>query len=263
MEARADRLRPAMGAGARAGLLGLLAMAGLTAFLSIRPEQPLFLALTALAAGAGAEAAVRAHPRWHDSLPAALSYALLPVLATVGAALFIDAAVDGYARVFAGLAAGAAIGLLLYGEYHAVSVDDPLFGAARLALAAATYLTALALFTVTFASALDLPASAAVIGVVGFALAFDLLRESRGRGASSLLAALAIGVSLAELRLALYFFPLDELLTGALLIIGFYVATGIVHHLLDDDLDPPTLAEYALVASVSAAVVVIARIYVS
>ena len=62
MEARAGRLRPAMGAGARAGLLGLLAMAGLTAFLSFRPEQPLFLALTALAAGAGADATVSVPP---------------------------------------------------------------------------------------------------------------------------------------------------------------------------------------------------------
>lgn len=246
----------------RAVLLGLLAMAGLTAFLAIRPEQPWILALTALVAGAAAEAAVRSHPRWEGGIAAALSYALLPALAVAGAGLFIDAAIEGYARVVAGLAAGAATGLILYGEYRAVDAGSAFFGAARLALAAATYLTALALFTVTFASGIGLPASAAATGAIGFALAFDLLRESRGRGASSLLAAIAIGVSLAELRLALYFFPLDDLLTGALLIIGFYVATGVVHHLLDEDLDRTTLAEYAVVASVSAAVVVVARIYV-
>ena len=42
---------------------------------------------------------------------------------------------------------------------------------------------------------------------------------------------------MAELRLVLYFFPLDGLLAGALLIIGFYLATGLVHHLLDHDLE--------------------------
>ena len=33
----------------------------------------------------------------------------------------------------------------------------------------------------------------------------------------------------------LYFFALDGLLAGALMIIGFYLATGLVHHLLDHD----------------------------
>ena len=104
----------------RAALLGLLAMAGLTAFLAIRPEQPWILALTALVAGAAAEAAVRSHPRWEGGIAAALSYALLPALAAAGAGLFIDAAIEGYARVVSGLAAGAATGLILYGEYRAV-----------------------------------------------------------------------------------------------------------------------------------------------
>lgn len=59
----------------RAALLGLLAMAGLTAFLAIRPEQPWILALTALVAGAAAEAAVRSHPRWEGGIAAAGSRA--------------------------------------------------------------------------------------------------------------------------------------------------------------------------------------------
>lgn len=94
------------------------------------------------------------------------------------------------------------------------------------------------------------------------ALALELLRESRLVGPSSLLVSLAVGLSMAELRLALYFFPLDGLLAGALLIIGFYLATGLVHHLLDHDLEFATMAEYLLVGGVGAAAVVITRIYV-
>ncbi len=236
-------------------------MAGLAAYLNFRPEQHWILALTALIAAAGVESAVRSHPDWRGSAFGSLSYALLPLLGVLGAGLFIDEAVSGYARMAAGLAAGAATGLLLYAEYHAVSPTRPLFGSMRLVLAVVTYLVALALFTVFFTHDLNLPASAAAVGVLSFALALDLLRESRGRGASSLLAALAIGISLAELRIALYYFPLDDLLTGALMIVGFYVATGLVHHLLDDDLTPSTIVEYLVVAGVSTAVVVIARQY--
>lgn len=240
-------------------VLGLLAMAGLAAYLNIRPEQHWILALTALITAASVEGAVRSHPEWRGSHLGALSYALLPLVAVLGAGLFIDEAVDGYGRMVAGLAAGAATGLLLYAEYHTISPAQRLFGSMRLVLAVVTYLAALALFTVFFTRDLNLPASTAAVGVLSFALALDLLRESRGRGASSVLAALAIGVSLAELRIALYYFPLDDLLTGALMIIGFYVATGLVHHLLDEDLTPSTVAEYLVVSGVSAAVIVVAR----
>lgn len=240
-------------------MLGALAMAGLAAYLNFRPEQHWILALTALIAGVSVESAVRAHPEWRGGAFGAVSYALLPLVAVLSAGLFIDEAVTGYGRLAAGLAAGAATGLLLFAEYHSIAPGRPLFGPMRLVLAVVTYLAALAMFTVFFTQDLNLPASAAAVGGLSFALALDLLRESRGRGASSLLAALAIGVSLAELRIALYYFPLDDLLTGALMIIGFYIATGLVHHLLDEDLTPATVAEYFVVAGVSTTVVVVAR----
>ena len=237
-------------------------MAGLVGFLNIRPEQPWILAVTVIAAAISVEGTVRTHPRWRGDIVDAVMYTLLPTLAVLGAGLFIDEAIDGYARVGTALAAGAAIGLICYGEYHTVALGTPMFGTMRLVLAVTTYLTAFALFTVFFSRNLELLYATAAVGGIGFALALELLRESRRRGPSSLLAALAIGISMAELRVALYYFPLDDLLAGALLIVGFYLATGIVHHLLDEDLDTATLAEYLVVAAVSAGVVVIARISV-
>jgi hypothetical protein len=55
--------------------------------------------------------------------------------------------------------------------------------------------------------------------------------------------------------------PLDSL-RGALLIIGFYLATGLVHHLLDRDLEWATTAEYLIVAAVGTAAVVVTRVFV-
>ncbi|MCC6383008.1 MAG: hypothetical protein IT304_10915 [Dehalococcoidia bacterium] len=132
----------------------------------------------------------------------------------------------------------------------------------RLGLAVATYLTAFALYTVIHAGDYDLAPGALLVGLVSSALAIELLRESRLLGPSSLLVGLAIGVSLAEFRLTLYFFPLDDLLAGAILIIGFYLATGLVHHLLDHDLEWATTAEYLLVAGVATAAVVVMRAFV-
>ena len=65
----------------------------------------------------------------------------------------------------------------------------------------------------------------------------ELLRESRLTGPSSLLVGLAIGTSLMELRLCLYFFALDGLLAGPAL--GGLPTDGIVS--LDEfrDLLPP------------------------
>ena len=217
---------------------------------------------TVLVAVLAADGTVRTHPRWRGDFLDAVIYTLLPGLGVLGAGLFIDEAIDGYARVATGVAAGVGVGILCFGEYHTVAVGTRMFGTMRLLLAVATYLTAFALFTVFFTRDLELPAAAAAVGAVSLALGLELLRESRLRGPSSLFAAFAIGVSMAELRIALYYFPLDDLLAGALLIIGFYLATGIIHHLLDEDLDFTTLSEYVIVTAVSTGAVVIARLYV-
>lgn len=251
-----------MGPSARSILLAAVAASGLAAFLTIRPEQPWILWLSVGLVGLGVDGTVRSNPSWQRGMANAVVYLFLPVLATLAAGLFIDEAMDGYARPIAGVCAGIGVGVTAFGEYHTVSFGTRLYGTMRLILAIATYLTAFGLFTVMFTREIELPLAAAGVGLVSLMLAIELLRESRLTGRSSILAGIAIGVSLAELRVVLYFFPLDGLLAGALLIIGFYLATGISHHLLDEDLEVATLAEYLIVASVSAAAVVLARAYV-
>lgn len=251
-----------MGPSARSILLAAVAAAGLAAFVTVRPEQPWILWLTALLVGLGTDGTVRSNPQWHGGAAASVVYLFLPALATLAAGLFIDEAMDGYVRPAAAVVAGLGVGVTAFGEYHTVSFGTRLYGTMRLVLAVATYLTAFGLFTVMFTREIDLPVAAAGVGLVSLLLAVELLRESRVTGRSSILAGVAIGLSLAELRVVLYFFPLDGLLAGALLIIGFYLATGISHHLLDEDLEVATLAEYLIVAAVSAAAVVLARAYV-
>jgi len=108
----------------------------------------------------------------------------------------------------------------------------------------------------------DLPVAAAMVGFVAALLARELLRGKPAHGPEFVVGGIAIGISVAELRLALYFFPLDGLLAGALLIIAFYLATGLVHHMLDHDLEWGTTAEYVLVTAVATAAVVFTRSFV-
>jgi len=253
----------ANGAVARVALLVVVAAVGLLAYLVLRPQQAWFLWLTAALIALATDGLVRGHHRWTgEGWMSSIVFLFLPALTVMGGGLFVDDAIGGYARVGSGLLVALAVGLVAYGEYQTVDYGSRMYGPMRLLLAVATYLAAFALYAVIFSRDVDLPLAGFLVGIISMALSLELLRETHLTGPNSLLVGLAIGVSLGELRLALYFFPLDGLLAGALLIIAFYLATGLVHHLLDHDLEWSTTAEYLLVAAVGTAAVVFTRVFV-
>ncbi|MCA9845021.1 MAG: hypothetical protein KC491_10230 [Dehalococcoidia bacterium] len=257
------RPRPTGGVAARITLLVLVAATGIVGYLGIRPSQSWILALTAVLVALAVDGIVRTHPRWRQSgFANGLVHLMLPGLAVLAAGLFIHETLDGYERTGAGILAALGVGAIALGLYTTVDYSSTYYGAMRIGLAVATYLAAFALFSVSYAADVNLPVSAIAVGVVAALLATELIRESRMLDNSSLIAGFAIGISLAELRVALYFFPLDGLLGGALLVIGFYLGTGLVHHLGDRDLQFLTLLEYLAVAGVAVAAVVFTRVTV-
>ncbi|MGE3696999.1 MAG: hypothetical protein AB7H85_17480 [Dehalococcoidia bacterium] len=244
-------------------MLAFLVLVGLLAYLGIRPHQTWLLWLTAGIAGLGTDGIVRCHPAWHDRRPAAsLLYFGLPALGTFGSGLFIHEALSGYARALSAIPPSVGIGLVAYAEYRTVDFTAGRYGALRLGLAVAAYLAAFALFSMLMRPEVDVLVSAVLVMLVAGVLTLELLRENRLFGEGALMLAVAVGLSIAELRLVLYFFPLDSLLGGALLVIGFYFATGLVHHVLDHDLEWSTAAEYGVVAVAGAAAVVVTRLLV-
>ena len=246
---------------ARALVMTGVAGLGLAAFVNLRPQQPWILWLTAALVALGVDGLVRTHPKWRsEGWFTSVVYVVLPALATLGIGYFIDEVVNGYWRLAAAAAGTLAVGIVAYGQYHTVDFGSRLYGAMRLLLAMATYLTAFALYAVMFNSDIGLPLAGLAVAAVSMALSVEMLRESHLTGPSSLLVGLAIGVSLGELRLVLYFFALDGLFAGALLINAFYLATGLVHHLLDRDLGWGTAAEYIGVATVGTAAVLFTRV---
>ena len=246
---------------ARTVLLTGLAALGLAAYVSIRPEQPWILLLTTAMVALGTDGLVKSHPHWIDLRPIdSIVYTFLPALAVLGAGLFIDHAVDSYARQGAAIAGGIVVGLVAFGEFQTVDPTGRLYGPFRVLMAVASYLVAFSLFTVIYSRDFDVPFAAAFVSAVSALLAMELLRESRILGRSSLLVGISIGLTLGEFRAALYFYPLDGLLAGALLLIAFYLATGIIHHILDRDLDMGVAGEYVVVTAVAATAVVLARV---
>lgn len=244
-------------------MLAVLVFVGLVAYLGIRPHQPWLLWLTSAIAGLGTDGIVRCHPAWHDRRAgASLLYIGLPLLGVLGAGLFIHEALGGYARTLSAIPPAVAIGMVAHAEYQTVDFTARRYGALRLGLAVATYVAAFALFSMLIRPEVDVLLSACLVMLVAGLLTLELLRENRLFGEGAIMLALAVGLSLAELRLVLYFFPLDSLLGGALLVIGFYFATGLVHHVLDHDLEWSTAAEYGVVAAAGAAAVVVTRVLV-
>lgn len=245
----------------RVALTTLVTVAGLVAFVGVRPEQGWILWLTAALVALSVDGLVREHPLWTArGFWATWVYLVLPALGVLAVGYFVDEALTGYARPVSAAAGGVLVGLAALAEYHTADIRSRFYGPMRLFLAVTTYLTAFGLFTVVFARGVEVSVASVMVGLVAAALAMELLRESQLLGTASFLAGVAIGVTMGEFRAALYFFPLDALLGGALLIIGFYLATGVVHHLLDHDLTFLTLAEYLLVAGVSTGAVVAARL---
>ncbi|MBK9611813.1 MAG: hypothetical protein IPO34_10300 [Dehalococcoidia bacterium] len=102
MTAAPAQMQPVPGAtsvAARTVLIGGLAALGIGAYVSIRPEQPWILLLTTLMVALGTDGLVKSHPRWVDLRPIdSVVYAFLPALAVLGAGLFIDHAIESYAR---------------------------------------------------------------------------------------------------------------------------------------------------------------------
>jgi hypothetical protein len=234
--------------------------AGSVAYLTLRPQGDWVIWLTAVLAVLMTDGILRVHPEWHAAgRIGSVPYMILPGLAVLGSCLLLDQGIEGFARVPAGLVVGAVGTLCILGEYQTVAFGSRWYGSTRTMLAVLTYLTGFSLFAVISDADLSLMVEAALVGAVALGLAIELLRESHLVDASTPLVALAIAVTLAELRLALYFFALDDVLLAALLVIGFYLATGMVHHLLDRDLSVTVAAEYAFVTAAGVTAVVLGR----
>jgi hypothetical protein len=150
---------------------------------------------------------------------------------------------------------------VLYAQHVSIDGASASYATARFVLNIGTYLTAFALFAVVYAFDVALVPAALTVGLVSLLLAVEVLREAEADPVRALVFAGVIGLVVAEARWALYFLPLESYLAGVFLLIVFYVASGLVQHHLNDDLQGSVLAEFAAMGALGVLIVTLGRVF--
>jgi hypothetical protein len=244
----------------RANLLAILLGVGMAFYLAIEPTQPWLLLLVAGLAALGTDGVLRSHPASPFARPDdTAAFLFLPALLALGGGLFLEDVVSGYWSLGVSLATVPLFAAVLYGQYLSVDARSPAYAAARLIANIAAYVTAFAFFAVVYEFDVGLLATAFCVGLVSLLLSLELLREVELQPRTTGLYATAIAMLLAEVTWSLHFLPLESFLAAAFLLLCLYVATGVVQNHLLRQLDLPAAAEFAAVAVVGLAIVVIAQ----
>ena len=186
-------------------------------------------------------------------------YLFLPALFAVAVPIFAEHNVRDFWAAPAALAAGLAFGMVSSAEIASVREFDPARSAARFIASAATYFVAFALYSLTYRFGLDLQAAMVAVALVSALLAVELLHEGAVDPLETLLLAVVTALTVAEVRWALHFLPLDGYLAGLTLVLGFYLVTGLIHSHLVRQLTVTLAAEYTLVAGAGGALIIWAR----
>ena len=250
---------------ARSSYIPLLAVVyglGLALFLAVEPTKPWILLAVVILVGLGTDGILRSHPRGQlrgiaDTAP----FLFVPVLLALASGLFLEEIVLGYWTAPAVLGASGLLAAGLYGEYVSVLSHGPSYALGRFLLNLLTYLAAFAFFAVIYTFDVELVPAAFAVGLFSFLLAVEIFREAEANAYRALVFSAVIGLVVAEARWSLYFIPLEGFLAAVLLLLVFYLATGLIQHYLTGHLNRTIAAEFSLVTALGVAVVVVGRVF--
>jgi hypothetical protein len=219
----------------------------------------------------GADLFIRSHPQMQSrSLPTinlgvvrfelAPGFWILPAFAIVAPFAFFrlfSASLQMTAAIIALAAAGGLLLAALLCQHYALDRRPETRHTARLGLQTITLLLAFSLFSATYYARLRFLYSGALIGATGTLLAYTLLQWSAPRRGLLVLSGM-VGLTLAEATWALNYWAASFLLGGALLLVIFYVALGLLQNHLEGTLSKRIFWEYGLLGGGLLAAVVIA-----
>ncbi len=223
--------------------------------LTIRLSQNwLAAALLVSMACVGTASIMRLHPLSQEGkLPHTFVFWILPGLAILLAAILLPRAPD---RIYAlgGLAmTGILLPLIITAEYRTVDTSAPGYRATRLGLNFVAYLIAIVLFSLIHES----KAPSLLVAVTALAgsslLALDLLHGAQQSFRRTSLYALIVGLVMGEIVWALSYSRMTSLTAGILLLLVFYLITGLARQGLLKLLNRRILIEFAVVALIGLA----------
>lgn len=217
----------------------------------------LMAALLASLACTGTDSLVRSHPlvRRGESVHT-FTFWPLPGLSVVAATLLLPLA-PNRPYWLGGLALTALFLLLIaVAQYHTIDSTEPGYRLARLTLNIFVHLVAFGLFTLIYGGKARSLLSATTTAVVSGLLALEMLRKVHHNPRLTGLYALITGLALGEVTWALNYWMAGRLTGGLLLLLIFYLVTGLSREGLLRKLDRRVLVEFALVALVGLGLIV-------
>jgi hypothetical protein len=204
---------------------------------------------------AGTDTIVRSHPT-AQRIEARYSFVTwtLPALTVLLAAVLLPRAPTRLYQVLGLALTGLILTLVISAEYYTVDPAGRRYLAARLSLNAWGYLLALVIFVLIYSAKARSLISATGVTLVSTLLALEFLRSAgRGFGQTALYAAIA-GLCTGEIIWAMNYWRISGLTGGLILLLGFYVATGLANQQLQGRLSRRVLIEYGAVALIGLAV---------
>ncbi len=241
-------------------VLALVYALGLALFLSVEPTEPWVLLAVVALVGLGTDGILRSQTGAPlrgiaDTAP----FLFVPVLLALASGLFLEEVVRGYWTAPAVAGAGVLLAASVYAETVSVTQGRS-YALGRFALHVLTYLAAFAFYAVVYNFDVDLPPSAVAVGLFSLLLAVEVFREAEADAYRALVFSAVIGIVVAEARWALYFVPLEGFLAAVVLLLVFYLATGLIQHYLTGHLNRTIGLEFTLVTAVGLAVVIAGRV---
>jgi hypothetical protein len=243
-------------------LLASLVTIAFLMFVAIEPSPRWLLLFLSVIAVVGTDGVLRqAWPRPFqrpgdpaDTTP----YLFLPALAAIAWPMLIEHNVRGYLVLPAALLAGVAYATMLMAQVSSVRVSASIYPMARVASVAAVYVTAFALFSLSYVLEVEVAAAVIAVGVIAAMLGVEVFREGQVDPVETLVFAGVTGVILGEARWAMYYVPVGGYLAGLALLLGFFLLTGLLHSHLTRRLTQMVAVEYAGIAAAGVLLVTIA-----
>lgn len=218
----------------------------------------LLVVLVAGLAAMGARYVLAAHPDAPDRLPRPLYFSwVLPSLLGGMAAYLVELAPTEVVWGGGLLLAILLIGVTVSAEFAALSPRHPASTRARLGLNILAYLLALLFFYLIYRTRARSLVTATEITIVAFLIALNLLGVAETRAARVVLYAGIIGLIVGEATWALNYWRLDNWTASLLLLLIFYLITGMVQQHLLDRLKPAVLLEFGIVIAMVLGLVVV------